>query len=340
MVKRVLMHVGLGRTGTLAIQRTLAANRPALTRRGALYPGDGEAHHDLLALVHPKGPRHSWYTRQRISPVAAKCLAERQMSSIRAAAATGAPVILLSSQHFQSMGSAQFSRLDDQIAALGYQLETLCYIQHPLTHTASRIEQGVKQDTARIAQMMDRPYPPLAREHCDAALRALGANRVHLRRTKDAVRGGLTEDLLRIAGLNFIPGTILDYPGEPRLCHDAIYLLDAINAADTGFGPERPTYWEHQAELFAMKGHRFMLPPTIARRVQAQARIEQDWLFRHFGTCYPAQDIRDVPTHWQEIEWARDTLADVTEAAVAHVNLSPTGLAAQGWPQQPQAMSA
>jgi hypothetical protein len=255
------------------------------------------------------------------------------MSAIRAAAATNASVIFLSSEFFQALRAPQFTRLDHQIAALGYQLETLCYIRSPLSHTASRIEQGVRQGSARIAQMMDRPYPPLARDHCEAALQALGAKRVHLRRMEDAPDKGLTADALSVAGLVPVPGTLIDLPEEPRLCHDAVYLLDAINA-DDGNDAEgtigRPGFHHHADELFAMTGRPLTLPRNIARRVQRQSRPEQDWLFRHFKTCYPIEDIVDVPTHWQEIEWAADALSAVSQE----------DLAAQDWPPQSQAAIA
>lgn len=330
MVKRVVMHVGLGQTGTRTIQTTLAKNRPFLKRLGAVYPGDADAHHDLLALVHPRGPRHVWYKQQSIEPEAAQCLADRQMSAIRAAAATDASIIFLSSEFFQALRAPQFARLDDQVAALGYQLETLCYIRSPLTHTACRIEQGVRLGSARIAQMMDRPYPPLARDHCEAALKALGADRVHLRRLEDAPDGGLTADALSVADIMPDPGTLNDHVDEVRLCHDAVYLLDAINGEDITLGRGRALFHRHADELFSMDGQPFALPREVARRIQRQSRAEQDWLFRTFGTCYPLQEINEAPSHWQEIEWAADALFAVTQADHA----------AQDWRQPPQAAIA
>lgn len=329
MKKRVLMHVGLGQTGARVLQETLAHNRPALGELDAAYPGGVDAHHDLIGHLHTKGPRHAWYAGRGLGVDAAQDLMERQMSALRATAATNVPVILLSSEHFQTLRADDLIRFDQQMDALGYQLETLCTVRAPLAHTAARIHQGVLQGSARIAQMMDRPYPPLARDHLSAALKALGAERVHLRRVEDAP-SGLARAMLDVAGLTPAEGTFEDQPSRPSLCHDAVYLLDAINAQDAFEGPERPTYRAHAAELFAMPGLPFALPPEVAKRIQTQARAEQDWLFRHFKTCYPTEDLKDVPTHWQEIEWAADALAEVTRI----------DRAAQDWPQQPQAISA
>ena len=43
----VLLHVGLHKTGTTAMQTLLAANRPLLLEHGVVYPGDREEHHGL-----------------------------------------------------------------------------------------------------------------------------------------------------------------------------------------------------------------------------------------------------------------------------------------------------
>lgn len=330
MVKRVLMHVGLGKTASRTVQTTLARRRPALAQVGAVYPGDADAHHGLLAMVHPKGHRHGWCIGKGLDADAAQDLAFRHMSAIRAATATDVPVIILSSEHFQTLSAADLAQFDTQIAALGYQLETLCYIQAPLAHTASRVEQGVRQGSARIAQMMDRPYPPLARDFCEAALRALGSGRVHLRKMEDIGPSGLAADVLHVAGLTPQPGVMDDLPPAARLCHDAIYLLDAINARDALHTAERPLFRAHQPELLAMPGQPFTLPPDVARRIQIQSRPEQNWLFRHFKTCYPVQDLIDVPTHWQEIEWAADALAEVIRIDHAEPD----------WPPLLQAISA
>src|SRR5436309_10865136 len=41
----VLVHVGMHKTGTTAIQSVLAGLRADLEQRGVLYPGEREAHH-------------------------------------------------------------------------------------------------------------------------------------------------------------------------------------------------------------------------------------------------------------------------------------------------------
>lgn len=50
---QLLLHIGMNKTGTTAMQLALAANRRTLRDNGVLYPGDGyagEAHHELAWL--------------------------------------------------------------------------------------------------------------------------------------------------------------------------------------------------------------------------------------------------------------------------------------------------
>lgn len=50
---QLLLHIGMNKTGTTAMQLALAANRRALREQGVLYPADGfggEAHHELAWL--------------------------------------------------------------------------------------------------------------------------------------------------------------------------------------------------------------------------------------------------------------------------------------------------
>jgi hypothetical protein len=47
MKKTIFLHIGAHKTGTTAIQRFLSENRHALQEDGYIYPGSGEAHHDM-----------------------------------------------------------------------------------------------------------------------------------------------------------------------------------------------------------------------------------------------------------------------------------------------------
>ncbi len=57
-MRRTVIHIGPGKTGTTYIQRTLAAQRAVLASRGWLYPGHGYNQvNEFLALLGPNAPR-------------------------------------------------------------------------------------------------------------------------------------------------------------------------------------------------------------------------------------------------------------------------------------------
>jgi len=48
---RVLLHIGVHKTGSTALQAALAGARPQLRRNGVLYPGEADAHHNAAWAV-------------------------------------------------------------------------------------------------------------------------------------------------------------------------------------------------------------------------------------------------------------------------------------------------
>lgn len=330
-MKRAVVHVGLAKTGTSTVQATLADNRAALSGIGVAYPGHSEAHHDLLALFHQQGARHFWYLNQRIDRHAAQAAAEALWCSVEEAARADVPVILLSSEYFQNFRVPQFRALDARFAALGYRMQTLCYIREPMEHTASRIQQAVRMGTFRLPELMERPYQPQALNHAHAAIVALGRRRVQVRRLSDVAGDGLTRDVLGRCGadpaLDQNPDGFADLTRNVGLCRDAVYALDAVNAVDDD---RRRLAQRCLPALEAMCGPKFTLPPDMAARIIAESRAEQEWLYRKFGFCFPPPRLPDGPDYV-------DLMAEGAARAEAF-NRKYRG--AQGWLRRAQERSA
>ena len=315
-MKRVILHVGLGKTGTSTIQSTLADNRAALAALGVSYPGGEVAHHDLLARIHQQGARHFWFLNRAMGPDAAVAAADTQMDALTQAAQAGTPVIVLSSEYFQNLKAPQFADLDAQVSALGYQLETLCFMREPVALTASRVGQAVKMGTFRIDDLLERSYQALALTHLRSALSALGRDRVHLRKMEEAQATGLTRALLQVAGVA-APASLQDQRQNTGLTRAAIYFLDAVNAIDNA---QRKLAQKMMPQAEAMAGPRFDLPPDIARRIAAEARPEQEWLQRRMGLSYDLPAIADGPDYPSQMESAARKLQALSRTRPAATN--------------------
>lgn len=286
-MNRVILHAGLGKTGTTTIQATLAANRAALAPLGVAYPGVAEAHHDLVGLFHPGGTGHFWFRNRDMDADAARAAATTQMDAVADAARTGVPVIVLSSEYLHRMPAPHLTEMEAQVAALGYQLETLCFIREPVALTASRIGQAVRMGTSRLDQMLAGPYQAAAMAQLRPALQVLGRARVHVRKMEEMLATGLTRAVLEVAGVT-PPPDLEDMRQNTGLCHDAIYLMDAVNAIDD---PERHLARQFIHRFIAMEGARFTLPPDVARRIVTESRAEQAFLQNRFQLSYAPPDI-------------------------------------------------
>ncbi|WP_224816980.1 hypothetical protein [Hasllibacter sp. MH4015] len=325
-MKRVILHVGLGKTGTRTIQTTLAQDRALLPALGLAYPGNKVAHHDLLAMAHAAGPAHFWFRKRGIGPTQAALACQRMIDTIEGEMARDTPTILLSSEYFQALRPDALAALDTLFAGHGYRLETLCYVREPFGHLASRYQQAVKMSHRRLADLFAQPYQPWAKRHLSSALKALGRDRVHVRRMERAQRG-LTRDVLAVAGVTPPPDMLHDQRENTGLCRDAVYLLDALNGAD---GPDRPLKTRHYATIAAMQGEKFTLPPCVAEALTPPIRSEKIWLNRTFGIRYPMPDL----SQGSSLDQCR------ADAMAALDSLTRTGRVGSGWPLQAQARSA
>lgn len=305
IMKRVILHAGLGKTGTTTIQATLAHHRHALAGLGVAYPGRDEAHHDLIGAIHQLGPEHYWFTTRHIAPDDAIAAGQRQMRAIGDMAGQDVPLIVLSSELFQTLNAAQLASFDADIAGLGYQLETVIFVRDPYPWYASFIQQSVKQGSARIDDMLGRGYRHLSVVQLRAALRALGRDRVHVLRMEEAVGQGLTRALLTAGGVSLPTGKIPDLRRNIGICRQAVYLFDAIRAVDDDAQSLRQ---KHLSRLLTMEGDRFTLPPDIAANIAPRVAEEQAWLQRRIGFSYPSDPPIDGPTHGELCAWAQDEL--------------------------------
>ncbi len=304
-MKRMILHAGLGKTGTTTIQATLAHHRRALEGIGVAYPGAADAHHDLIGAIHQLGPDHYWFTTRQVGAADAIAAGQRQMQAIVAAAARGTPLIFLSSELFQTLNAVHLSAFDTHVAGLGYQLETVVFIRDPYPWYASRIQQSVKQGSARIDEMLARGYRHLSIVQLRAALKALGRDRVHVLRMEEAAAQGLTRTLLATGGISPPPGQIDDLPRNIGVSRQAVYLFDALRAVDDDAQTLRH---RHVSRLLSLPGDRFTLPPDIAADIASRVAEEQEWLHRRVGFGYPTAPPTDGPTHSELTAWARDEL--------------------------------
>jgi hypothetical protein len=148
---RILLHVGMPKAGSTALQAALAGARDRLARQGILYPRGPfipRTHNFFIAGIEerkrelPRLLRNAYRERMdEIEPVFAKWMAELGASL----AARRPDTLILSSEWlFRLRGDSKFDRLNEILRGLGDTVEVVAYVRRPSDQYLSAAQQILK----------------------------------------------------------------------------------------------------------------------------------------------------------------------------------------------------
>jgi hypothetical protein len=147
---RVILHIGMPKSGTTAIQDTLFANRKMLKSNGILYPAGGNLpkKHNILVLGVARYEKLPRLFRQvyRTKPERMLPDFEGVVSAI-ASAARGRrihTVILSSEMLFRPLSQAQAEVLNRALRGFADRIDVIAYIRHPAAYYVSMVQQTIK----------------------------------------------------------------------------------------------------------------------------------------------------------------------------------------------------
>jgi hypothetical protein len=153
---KILLHMGQGKTGTTALQKSLNAAAGMLRARNVLYPqfGQGFDNHQLLVALIGNPDRIFPATLEKLGGAqgaieAARVAWEMTCDDIRR---SRPELLVLSSEYLAGADSMAKARLGDLLSRLSDDITPVIYIRHPVDHYRARLQQTLK---AR-----DRCYPP------------------------------------------------------------------------------------------------------------------------------------------------------------------------------------
>lgn len=152
--RELVLHFGLAKTGSSAIQRALFENRAALLRQhGLLYPGDEENHYFLEASFADAPEQH---VRLRMRGIHDRGAAQAFLQGYRErlveqVQATRPRRILISSEYFTAMTEDGLRSLHRFLQPLARRITLFAYVRDPWSHAVSTIQEFV-----RSGQVADR----------------------------------------------------------------------------------------------------------------------------------------------------------------------------------------
>ncbi|MDH3707707.1 MAG: hypothetical protein OES57_16695 [Acidimicrobiia bacterium] len=157
---RLILHIGMPKTGTSTLQGALIANRDVLARAGAVYPEPlwGKLSHNYLtSLVQPmedmprefaSGGEDFEASRARGDQFtfdAIRARGEEFWRHVRRQATdSGADVVIVSSEYCYGLADHKIESLRSMLAELTDDIEVVCYVRHPAEYYVSLTQQMVR----------------------------------------------------------------------------------------------------------------------------------------------------------------------------------------------------
>lgn len=208
----VVLHAGMGRTGTTSLQTWLARNRERLADRGILYPeSPGPRRHVRLGLAAQpvdQGPGGSvdWRRQPVRSPRQLRPLLEEGLVAELQGAPS--PRVVLSDEALFGTGDEGLRYLSGLLAGVASSVRVVVYLRRQDEHVSSRYQQTVKLagEVRRMSEWLDdhdfgRKYDYHARLRGWQRLVAPDALVVRAFERAQLVDGSLHSDFLDAAGL-------------------------------------------------------------------------------------------------------------------------------------------
>ena len=281
----MVLHVGMGKTGTSSIQAWFHRNRRRLIRHGVLFPeSPGKRRHARLssAIRSDDAPRP--HDRRGIEEPPASQLRpvvlEELVDEIRSARPSR---LLLSDEGLCGAPDEALANLRQLLDGVAESVRVVYYLRRQDEHLCSRYQQAVKWNglTARLAERADRMEHGALydyRARLDAWQRVFRPDELVVRRFEraDFVGGTLLQDFLDAAGLGLQPADFVEGPTRnTSLDAESVELLRLLNLFEQEEGGAVPGMPPWKQTLRTL--HRVSEGPTLALPEERMERFMARW---------------------------------------------------------------
>jgi hypothetical protein len=308
VVERVVLHIGMHKTGSSSIQRSLVGYDDG----HAFYGRFDRPNHSLpLHTVFAAAPaNHHLWVREGLDEAAVERKRAEALDCLdRDLTRPDREVLVLSGEDVGVLADDEKDRLVAHLRRHGAQVDVVAYVREPAAFTASSFQQGVRGGS--LLPLRHGTVRPSYRRRLERFLElAPGAVTVRAFDRDRLAGGSVVRDFCDIAGLDF--GRLRDETANESLSIDALKLLLVFNASNACSGGDR-----------IVMGARRQLVATL-RSLYADGEIpaerfacvaddsELEWLESATGIALPPA-ARTALDGWGEADldrWLRD-LTDV-----------------------------
>lgn len=305
MIEQAFVHVGLAKTATTTIQRTLAANRQKLGEHGALFPSFAPNHFNIAYAV--SGPPARFKRSHVFDGVAnAEQWAERGRkidSDLRAEIeATKARKLILSAESFSCWPTRMLFELRDYLSGLASWTSVILYLRDPLDWQNSMVLQLLRGGT-RLEDANLEPFPYA--ERIPKLQEVFGELDIRLLEKARAWERGIVGDFLQAIGVE--AELAAQPPANVGSSLEQALIFDRINrhfppmATDgSGPNPERDRFLVGWLQKVT-SSTKFDVSSVALHRHASAYRRQYEWLNEHVPEtqglyCYP-QTMPEAQTY-------------------------------------------
>lgn len=300
---KLVLHIGMPKAGSTALQGGLLARQRELGRHGIVYPAGGDLpkNHNMLICGLFRGENLPRLFRQIYTGDNRRMRREFAafLAKLRTTVDTsGADTIILSSEMmFRNLGPKKITQLREILAELAEEVQIVAYVRSPASFYLSRVQQGIKA-TSRIF-----PFTPVSYRAELKSYASLGADLTVAVYDRASLRGGdITLDFLsRVA-----PDAVIAVEGQAiREANtsmsaegmDIVQRYRAANhaSADGRFTPDTGEVLKAIAKIEAKEGG-FTKPSALdhVRDYLERASVDLLWLRDRFGAVFPDIDYNRI----------------------------------------------
>lgn len=284
--KRCVLHIGVAKTGSTAIQVSLQAGADRLAKAGVLYPSQAQNHKFLVSLFRKNPERLDFHRVKRKTPEKVARLNARARAMLAAEIDRTRPhTLLLSSEHCVLLARDEVAALKSYLESLAEQVQVHAYARHPGYQVSSMMQERIKGGARRISDL--RAEPPYVRYQkvLGTFATVFGPGAMHVRAFPGdpPERRDVVQDFLEWTGLWDADNPVASVRANESLSWPAVLIADAMS----GFAPKSSASRAGHKYLSQIVGPRLVVDREIMQAVLAVAQPELDYLAREWGLDLP-----------------------------------------------------
>lgn len=237
-----ILHIGVPKTGSTSIQKSLFEASGQLAERGFLYPTVQRVHKFLVSTametpekfdVHRQLGRDNKAAQEHDAQLCAQL--GREMADRRP------HTLVLSAEHCVLLKLSEVSRLRDYLLTLAQEVQVYAYARHPGYQLPSLIQEQVKNGARRLSELREAPpfmrYQSILGKFVDV----FGKDAMHLRAFPGDPpwRSDVVRDFLDWTGIWTDEDPVASLRANESLSATALVLADALSELAPKFSGRR-----------------------------------------------------------------------------------------------------